>query len=190
MTSDVGTLTYNTGALTFNFRGPAFRLIPHASTEPLSTSYSLGGGRWNATNTFEVMYAFTDTTTARQYMAAQESEAAFSWLEVAAERQLDLVVIEWNLSDLTDLASNDGLAVYHLPPTYPAGFQARTSWPMTQPIGAAIHRSGSPGLVVRSASATDFSRPPINWAELAIFPERAPLPTLIERVAFDIWYAG
>jgi RES domain len=184
----LGTLTYNTGSQTFDFSGNLFRLIPHSSAEPLATHYSVGGGRWNPPNAFQAMYTFADTTTARHYMAAREVEAAFSWLEVTPEQQPDLLVLDWTISELTDLATDAGLAVYNLPTTYPIGFTGMVSWARTQPIGAAIHNTASTGLVTRSASVTDFSGPEITWAELALFPERIPSPTVVQRVAFDDWY--
>ncbi|MHB8572611.1 MAG: RES family NAD+ phosphorylase [Candidatus Dormibacteria bacterium] len=184
----LGTLTYNAEATTFDFSGTTFRLIPHGSAEPLAFSYSLGGGRWNAPNTFPVMYTFNDTATARQYMSALETIGGFSWSEVQPEKQLDLLVLTWNVGGLVDLATDGGLTVYNLPTTYPSGFEAQSSWAVTQPVGAAIFQSGATGIVARSASATNFSGPPISWTELAIFAERADPPTLFDRVLFDEWY--
>jgi RES domain-containing protein len=189
MNHGLGTLTHNSTTVTFDFAGTTFRLIPHSSTEPLSTTYSLGGGRWNPPNAFEVMYSFTNTTTARQYMIALETYGGFSWLAAQPEKQLDLVVLNWNVLGLVDLATNEGLAVYNLPPSYPSGFQDDSSWPRTQPIGAAIHGADAIGLVARSASATNFAQPVINWAELAMFTHRAPVPEVVERISFDDWYA-
>jgi len=121
-------------------------------------------------------------------MMAQEVQWGFSWLEVQPERQLDLLVMSWEITGLVDMATNEGLAVYNLSATYPSGFEFISSWALTQPIGNFIFETGAVGLVARSASATDFSRPVINWAELAVFSERVSLPTLMDRIPFDDWY--
>lgn len=184
----LGTLSYSSGTLTYDFTGNLFRLIPHGSNEPLSTTYSLAGGRWNPSNSFEVMYTFTNTTTARQYMGAIEEETGQPWVDVAPELQPDLLILDWTVSSLTDLATNEGLAVYNLPSTYPAGFEGVAGWPRAQPIGAAIHSTSAAGLVARSATAGNFSGDPIKWAEVAVFPERASTPTLVHRMSFEEWY--
>lgn len=188
MNYELGTLTYSSTALTYDFSGNVFRLVPHGSSEPFSTTHSLGGGRWNAPNTFPVTYTFTDTVTAQQYMTVQEIQGGFSWLEVQPERQPDLLVMNWEITGLVDMATNEGLAVYNLPATYPSGFEFVSSWAVTQPIGTSMFETGAVGLVARSASATDFSRPVINWAEIAVFSERVSLPNLIDRIPFDDWY--
>ena len=183
-----GTLTFNETTTTFDFSGTAFRLIPHGSNDPLSTSYSLRGGRWNASSSYEVMYTFTATTTAREFMSSQEAYGAFSWQEIQPEFQLDLLVLDWSVSGMADLATDGGLNAYGLPSSYPVGYESPASWSTTQPIGMTIHNTAAAGLVARSASATDFSGPTINWAELAVFPERTAPPRLEARIAFADWY--
>lgn len=183
-----GTLTLNSQSATCAFSGTAFRLIPHSSSDPLATVYSLEGRRWNPPNSFETMYAFTNVGTARQWMAVLETRGSFSWSAQPTEYQRDLVVLTWSVGGLADLATDAGLSAYNLPTNYPAGFEDEACYPRTQPIGAAIYDTGAIGIVARSASATNFLGPPVRWAELAVFASRTSPPTVIDRVAFNDWF--
>jgi hypothetical protein len=183
-----GTLILNAGTAMFTFSGTAFRLIPHASTDPLATAYSLEGRRWNPTNAFEVMYTFTNVGTARQWMAVLETRGSFTWSKIPPEYKRDLVVLNLSVAGLVDLATNAGLTSYNLPPSYPTGFEDETCYPRTQPIGSAIYDNGAAGIVARSASAINFTSAPVNWAELAVFASRTSPPNVVDRVSFDDWF--
>jgi hypothetical protein len=184
----LGTLTYNANVSTFDFAGTFFRLIPHGSNEPLTSIHSLDGGRWNPRGTFQAFYAFTAPGTASQYMRAQETLLSFSWDEVQPDQQKDLLVLNWNVPGLADVATPQGLATYQLPNTYPIGFEQQSAWTTTQPIGLRIYNAGMPGLVARSASLRDFSASIINWAEVAVFPDRVDPPILLARIPFSEWF--
>jgi hypothetical protein len=75
-----------------------------------------------------------------------------------------------------------------LPTTYPIGYLGQDAWAITQPIGAFIYSGGWPGLVTRSATASSWSGPMHEWAEVALFTERAPEPLLVDRLDYRAWY--
>jgi len=172
-----------------SYSGTLFRVIPHTAADPLDTSFARDrGGRWNPPNSFPVLYSFTNQALARDYAQSQLAGGMLTLDEAEPEALSDLLVLTCNYPRLVDAASNAGLQALNLPSAYPVGFIA--TWAATQPIGLALYTAGNAGLVTRSASATSWAGPFVNWGEVAIFIDHAPLPTLVERVPYKDWLRG
>jgi len=188
ITYTAGTFTHNVTNSTFTYFGTAYRTVPHDATEPLTAQYSIGGGRWNAPQTNLILYTFTNVSTAQMFLTHQAHVWGFDWTSVNPEKQQDLLIMQLNVDNLADLATNAGLQFYDLPIQYPTGLQNDTAWPITQPIGQRVFASGLSGLVTRSASSPGWSGAMTEWGEVAVFPDRVSSVVLLERVRFSDWY--
>ncbi len=186
---------YNNAAATFvlnegtiQVNGTLFRAIPHGSQTPLSSQYAYQyGGRWNAPGSYPVMYTSASVAGVRAYVDWQASYYGVNLADWAPEDQPDLLVLSIQGS-YADVATTSGLTFYGLPTTYPVGYLGQEAWTITQPIGAFIYAEGWPGLVTRSATASSWSGLIYQWAELALFTERAPLPVPVDRLDYRAWY--
>jgi len=173
--------------VTTDYTGHVFRCVPHGTKEPLDTSYSLGGGRWNAPGTFQVLYTFLSVDLARTWAQQQLANVGATPDNTQPERLPDLVVIDCNLTAIADLTRPAGLSSVGLPTTYPVGYETQAAWTVTQPIGAALYNQGTPGLLARSATAKAWDGETSSWAELAIFPDHAPPQVLVDRLPYTAW---
>ncbi len=172
-----------------SYSGTLFRVIPHTAVDPLGTNFAQErGGRWNPPNSFPVLYAFTNRALAREYAQSQLAQGVLTLDEAQPEALSDLLVLTCDYPRLVDAASDAGLQALNLPTSYPVGFIG--TWAATQPIGLALYTVGNGGLVTRSASSTSWTGPFINWGEVAIFTDKAPLPTLVDRVSYEEWLFG
>ncbi len=172
-----------------SYSGTLFRVIPNNAIDPPSTEFAgERGGRWNPPNSFPVLYTFTNQALAREYAESQLAAGVMTIDEAEPEALPDLLVLTRDYPRLVDAASDAGLQALSLPSTYPVGFVG--TWAATQPIGLALYTAGNAGLVTRSASATSWNGPLVNWGEVAIFVDNAPPPTLLERVSFKDWLLG
>ncbi len=186
----VGTFTVNAvdSPTTISFTGTLYRCIPHGSDTPLSSTFALNtGGRWNSAGSFAVLYTFASVQVARSFVDSK-AEYGFSWDEIPSEQQLDLVVLNCS-STFADVATDSGLLDYGLPASYPIGYQTVGAYPVTQAIGPTIYSQHHAGLVTRSATASSWDGPMTQWAEVAVFPDHAPPPVLVDRFTFAEWYA-
>ncbi|SRR6266851_193358 len=180
------TFVVNQGAVQVN--GTVFRAIPHGSATPLSSQYAYEyGGRWNAAGSYPVLYTSSSVAGARAYVDWQASYYGVNLADWAPEDQPDLLVISIEGS-YADIATNPGLTFYGLPTTYPVGYLGQEAWTITQPIGAFIYAEGWAGLVTRSATAASWSGSMDQWAEVALFTERAASPVLIDRLDYRAWH--
>ena len=176
----------NNGTITV--QGNIYRIIPHSSQTPLSSSYASDlGGRWNGPGTFPVLYTSASMAAARAFVNWQVNFGGIDLADWAPEDQPDLLVLSIEAA-FADVASDSGLKFYGLPTPYPIGYLGSEAWTSTQPIGAAIYSAGWPGLVTRSATMSDWSGPIHEWAEVAIFTGQAPTPALVERIDYKDWY--
>jgi hypothetical protein len=98
--------------------------------------------------------------------------------------------MDCKLDGVVDLTTAEGLKAVGLPETYPIGFQTPAAYVVTQPIGASLNALGSPGLITRSATAAAWDGPMFHWAEVAIFTDHAPTPTVLERLPYASWADG
>jgi len=182
----VGTFAPIAGTATINFSGNLYRCIPHGSKTPLAPNYELGA-RWNPPSTFAVLYACASVQVARQFIDMKAERYGLPWSDRPKEEQPDLLVLNFG-GAVADVATDSGLQMFGLPTTYPVGFQTEEAYNITQPIGLLIYQQGTAGLVTRSASASNWSGPIPNWAEVAIFPHNAASPTITERFQYGEWY--
>jgi hypothetical protein len=181
------TFVVNQGSIQVD--GTVFRAIPHGSQTPLSSQYAYQyGGRWNASASYPVLYTSASVAGVRAYVDWQVSYYGVDLADKAPEDQPDLLVLSIQGS-FADVATNSGLTFYGLPTTYPIGYLGQEAWTITQPIGAFIYAQGWPGLVTRSATASSWSGLMPEWAEVALFTERAPAPVLVDRLDYRAWYA-
>lgn len=169
------------------YSGTVYRCIPSPSTTPLSTEYSVTyGGRWNAAGSYPVMYTFLSEQLARQWWLGN-SMPPFPVKERQPELLPDLLVLDWELDNVADLTCTAGLEEVGLPSTYPVGYTGQTSWTVTQSVGATVNASGHTGILTRSASTTEWSGRVESWAEIAVFTDQAPSPTLTKRIPSGDW---
>lgn len=173
---------------TVHVQGTLFRTVPHSSQTPLSSQFAYNlGGRWNPPGSFPVLYTSASVAGVRAFVDWQSDYYGIQWADRAPEDQPDLLVLTIEGS-FADVATESGLTFYGLPKTYPIGYQGAEAWTITQPIGASIYAAGWPGLVTRSATLSSWSGPMQEWAEVAIFADKAPTPQLVGRFAYDDWY--
>jgi RES domain-containing protein len=171
------------------YNGTLFRCVRHSTTEPLTGRFAAdGGGRWNPPSSFPVLYTFTAQNLARTWVAATWADVSVTLDELQPELQPDLLILEVAVDPVADLASDAGLMAGGLPATYPEGFETRASWGVTRPVGVRIHDQRLWGLITRSASATSWTVPLVNWGEVAIFTEFAPEPKLVDRIPYPDWF--
>ena len=109
------------------------------------------------------------------------------WTRFQPERLPDLLVLELELDNIADLARTIGLEEVGLPSTYPVGYTTTSAWTVTQTVGATIHDAGHTSILTRSATATQWTGQVETWAEIAIFTDQAPKPTLTERIPYGDW---
>jgi len=173
--------------VTATFVGTLYRCVPASSVDPMSVTFSLRGGRWNPPGTFAVLYTFLSASLARTFIRTQWAKAGTAIEDLQPQALPDLLVLNCSVTGLTDITTPTGLQNVGLPAMYPVGFESEASWPVTQQIGVRLHGSGSAGVLTRSATATTWTGPQENWAEIAIFPDNAPLPTLTERIPAERW---
>jgi hypothetical protein len=107
--------------------------------------------------------------------------------EVEPENLPDLLILDWELDNVADLTCTAGLNEVGLPSTYPQGFTGTSSWTVTQSAGATIHNAGHTSILTRSATATEWSGQVETYAEIAVFTDQAPSPTLSKRIPFGDW---
>jgi len=180
------TFVLNEGTIQVN--GTLFRAIPHGSQTPLSSQYAYQyGGRWNAPGSYPVLYTSGSVAGVRAYVDWQASYYGVDLADWAPEDQPDLLVLSIQGS-YANVATNSGLTFYGLPTSYPIGYLGQEAWTFTQPIGATIYADGWAGLVTRSATASSWSGSMHEWAEVALFTERAQSPVLIDRFDYRAWY--
>src|SRR5438105_1296114 len=170
------------------FTGQVVRCIPHPATEPLSGALSREhGGRWNPPGSFPVLYTFLSRRVARTWVEARLARGGIALSEVQPEALPDLLVLECHLEQLADLATDAGLKEVGLPSTYPIGFETEAAYPATRPIGMSVYSARAHGVLTRSATATSWEGPVMNWGEIAIFTDYASPPILIERLSHERW---
>ena len=131
------------------------------------------------------MYTFLSPELARQWAATRM--APYGPNEVEPENLPDLLVLDWELENVADLTCTTGLGEVGLPSTYPRGFTATSTWTVTQSVGATIHNAGHTSILTRSASATEWSGQITTQAEMVVFTDQAPSPTLTKRIPFGGW---
>jgi hypothetical protein len=170
-------------------RGGSYnRLAEPSWVEPLDTSYSTRGGRWNPPDTFGVLYLNRDVRTARLQVLHKLQDQPYGIEDLDEAELHDLVNVRVEERQWLDCITNTGLGSVGLPATYPRYANHRTvrreaCWP----VGQAAFQDGKPGIACRSA-ATGAS--PTN-EELAVFDRDVGATVrLIDRQPFAEWFWG
>jgi RES domain-containing protein len=162
--------------------GRYFRVADPAWADPLDGSHAGRlGGRWNPPASFAVVYLNRDVATARANVdrllaghpyGPEDLDPAEAYILVEADVPEDRYV---------DAVSDAGCRACGLPATYPRDADgALVPHAVCQPIGAAAHAAGRPGVACRSAAPGAAS----HAEELAAFVPVAE----VRRIPFDNWY--
>ena len=159
------------------------RLAEPDWNDPLDTSYSLRGGRWNARGSFPALYLNRGVRVARLQVQHKLAGQPYGVEDLDESEQHDLVELDVpDHRDWLDCVTERGLDAVGLPPTYP---RHRNGRPVThatcQRIGAAAHEAARPGVACRSAASSEPSD-----EELAVFD--ASGITAGSRLSFGEWY--
>lgn len=140
-----------------NAAGKHWRVVDPTWSDPLNADYSRRhGGRWNAPNSYPVLYLNCSVRVARlnaEQKLAQQRDLGID-LDMLAEAALpSLVPVDVPSTRVGDLATESGLAAVGLPRSYPWNSRGEpiphaACWH----IGATAHAAGVAGLRVRSAA--------------------------------------
>jgi hypothetical protein len=136
-------------------RGGAYnRLVEPDWQDPLDTSYSLRGGRWNPPNSFAALYLNRGLRMARLQVAHKLTGQPYGVEDLDESEQHDLVEVDVpERRDWLDCLTARGLAAVGLPAGYP---RHRNGRPVArrdcQPIGEQAHNAERPGVACRSAA--------------------------------------
>jgi hypothetical protein len=152
------------------------RLAEPDWVDPLDTSYSLRGGRWNPQGSFPALYLNRGVRVARLQVQHKLVGHPYGVEDLDESEQHDLV--ELNVPE----RRARGLEAVGLPPTYPRHPNGRPVRHATcQPIGSAAHRAGRPGVACRSGASSE----PTD-EELAVFDSSGTATR--GRLPFVEWY--
>jgi hypothetical protein len=151
--------------------------------DPLDTSYSLRGGRWNPPRAFPALYLNRGVRVARLQVQHKLAGQPYGVEDLEESEQHDLVEVDVaERRDWLDCVTERGLAAVALPTTYPHHPNGRpVSHGTCQPIGAAAYGADRPGVACRSAA----SREPTD-EELAVFDSGGIAAG--RRAPFAEWY--
>ncbi len=162
---------------------PLYRVVRAGWPNPLDTTFSrTTGGRWNAPEAHEVLYACCSESVARSIVADILRIGALEIGDLRPEYWPVLAELHWTGLPI-DLVSAEGIIAAGFSPEYPRGVEHGD----TQPYGAVWAALGAEGVLCRSASVFRINREGWlggheEWSELAIFVENAGIRPGLLRV--------
>lgn len=171
---------------------PVHRVVRASWPDPLDTTHSRDGGRWNPAQAYQVLYTACSPAVARAIAWERLGTAGVEPEDLTPGALPQLVEIGWT-GKVVDVVSPAGIAAAGLAPDYArdAGRE------ITQPRAAAWFEAGREGVVCRSATLARagqdrWPEPHEPWGELAIFVENARrVPRLGRRIeGTEFLYAG
>ncbi|MHB8461423.1 MAG: RES family NAD+ phosphorylase [Vulcanimicrobiaceae bacterium] len=133
------------------------------------------GGRWNAPESFPVLYLNRDIDTARENARRTYEGEAFGLLDLNPTARPHLQVVSLARCTPIDAFTPEGIHALGLPSTYPHSVGHKRC----QKIGERLHREGASGIACRSTANP-------NGEELALMDLH--LATKKQRIAFDEWF--
>jgi RES domain len=143
------------------------------------------GGRWNAPESFGVVYLNRDERTARLNVMRLFAGLPYGPEDLDPREAPDLVETHVPDTEFLDAVSRDGLVAAGLPESYPDDETgARVTHVVTQPIGQAAWDQGLAGVACRSAAPGASA----EQEELAWFDRGGPRLTASARRPFDDWF--
>ena len=166
------------------------RVADASWSHPLDPAWaSRLGGRWNAPDSFPVLYVNEDLYTARAQIHALLRAGPANPEDLRDDAPFVLVLARLpRRQDVADALSDDGLESLGLPASYPldAGGDPIAHQPC-QLIGASVHEARLRGIWCRSAATADGS-----GHELAWFPSGpgARAQSLGDAVPFATWWSA
>lgn len=167
-------------------KGRYYRVADPDWDDPLDGSYSLvNGGRWNAPDTFPVIYLNQTIDLARKYVDQKFAGLPYGVNALREERKPLLVPVSIPKTEYVDIVSNEGCRAAGLPETYPFDSDGSRIPHLTcQPIGLVAWQSDEKGILCRSATEGAS----LEEEELALFIQIGPLRRA-KPILFDDWYA-
>lgn len=137
-------------------RGGAYvRVVGQTWRDPLDASHSKArGGRWNAPNSFGVIYLSRTLRLARLYVIHKLVGLPYGVEDLDPAAQDDLVELNVETMFVIDLVSASGLTTVHLPVPYPEQRTGRRS-----PGSVASRSATRPTNLTRTVSPADRQRP-------------------------------
>lgn len=152
-------------------------------SDPLSGAHARDrGGRWNPPGAFETVYLNGSLDVARAQVRRQLAPLAIGPEDLEPASGPVLVSTEVPPARFVDAVTDAGLGSLGLPTSYPLDAAGQEVDHATcQPLGAAAHVDGEPGIAARSAAAV-----PSPGEELAYFGPKALRPA--GRQPFAEWF--
>jgi hypothetical protein len=133
------------------------------------------GGRWNAPQSFPVLYLNAGVATAKANALRTYDGEAFGLFDLNPTARPHLQIVEIKRHDAVDAVTDEGLRELGLPPTYPCGI----THDVCRPIGKKIYDAGHPSIAYRSAALS-------GGEELALL--HLDLATKRSRHPFNEWF--
>ncbi len=155
--------------------------------DPLAGAHSRErGGRWNPAGAFETVYLNASLEVARAQVRRQLAPLGIGPEDLDPASGPVLVSTEVPRARFVDAVTEAGLRSLGLPASYPLdGADREVDHATCQPLGAAAHAAGEPGIAARSAAAA-----PAPGEELAYFGPTAPAAADRRRFAEWFWPGG
>ena len=156
---------------------------------PLDGSYSMKhGGRWNAPESYPVVYLSRDLQTARanarRFFVDKLVGTVFRPSDLEPTALPVLVTVELPTLEHLDVVTDAGIVANGLPPKYPLESTGQiVDWSVCQPVGQQAWSGDLPGVACRSAAGA-----PNDGEELAWFERADTELTMMHRELFDQWY--
>lgn len=143
------------------------------------------GGRWNPPGRFAVLYLNENLDTARLNLANFAERQGFVVDDLLDEKKPVAVGCKLpGQQEVCDAYSDGGLVTAGLPMTYPCVNREPVPHSTCQVVGTRINDAGLRGVLARSASSCDAI-----GKELAWFPEKGAVATLVQTLRFMEWFA-
>jgi hypothetical protein len=149
------------------------------------------GGRWNAPNSFPVIYFNADVDTAkanaRRLLRDQLAGQPFSADDLDPSELPVLVLVDVPLQQYLDAVSSTGCSRNGLPATYPRDASGATvPWAICRPVGQQAWNETLPGIACISAA----QGAPTHGEELPWF-DRHEVELVVKAVrSFEDWYGS
>jgi hypothetical protein len=156
--------------------------------DPLDTSYSKErGARWNAPDSFGVLYLNRDERMARVQVAHRLAGHPYGIEDLDPAEQHDLVTVELPRAVRVDCVTDQGLAAVGLPPSYPLDSGGGlVGYDVCRAVGQQAYDGGRTGVACRSAAAGAES----HDEELAVFDTHTDSVKMTGRRPFADWFLG
>ena len=163
--------------------------IAHPGWDPLDSRFAQrSGGRWNAPDSFPVLYLNEDAATARRNLLAFIARWPYEAEDLRDDRGPMLVgCVLPRRQVVCDVHSPAGVRAAGLPGTYPLDEDGGpVPHARCQPIGMRAQAAGLRGVRARSAQSGEGA-----GRELAWFPaSRRSIARPVRAMAFAAWFSG